>query len=353
VARVAVNLRGVAASEVRRGDAIVATGSCAVASVLDVELSAPLPPGRHTLHLGSAMVQARVRPLGGDESRFCRLSLAHPAPVRLGDRGMLRDSGRREVLAGVVVLDADPSALRRRGAGSARAAELAAAHERPPGADLVQWRGWATDADVERLGARPDASTRHVGTWWISADRWGHWAAELWQLVRDQGVGVGLSRGEAVLALGLPSPGVLDALLAAGECHGLESVDGRLRVRGERAVLAEPAAAGLADLERRLAENPYQPPDHHQLAALGLDDGALGQATACGRLVRISGDVYLLPDAVDVAVERLRQLPQPFTVAQARDVLDSSRRVVLPLLQLLDASRRTRRVDESHRSVVR
>jgi len=40
-------------------------------------------------------------------------------------------------------------------------------------------------------------------------------------------------------------------------------------------------------------------------------------------------------------VERLRRLPQPFTVSQARQALDSTRRVMIPLLERLDAAGRT------------
>lgn len=346
VARVAVNLRGMAASELERGQALVAVGSAATATTLDVALTAPLSAGMHALHLGSATVQVRVRPLGADRSRYCRLTLSQPVPVRLGDRGLLRDPGRREVVAGVDVLDADPPPLARRGSAALRAAELQAARRRPPGADIIDWRGVVDDTIVRRLGAQPGDSARRVGRHWVSAAQWARWVDQLSKLVQDRR---DVGTGEAAQSLGLPDPEILAAL--AGDCSDIESVGGRLRLPGEQQELDATTAAALAVLERRLAGTPFQTPDRRELDALGIDDRALALAVRSGRLVRVAPDVYLRPGDVEVAVARLRAVAQPFTVAAARDALDSSRRVVVPLLQHLDATRRTRRVDECHRAV--
>ena len=45
-------------------------------------------------------------------------------------------------------------------------------------------------------------------------------------------------------------------------------------------------------------------------------------------------------------------LPQPFTLSDARLALDTTRRVAVPVLEALDAARRTRRLDGSRRVVV-
>jgi selenocysteine-specific elongation factor len=64
---------------------------------------------------------ARWRPAGDD---VVRLRLRHPVPLRIGDRAVLRDPGRRRVAAGLHVLDVAPPPLVRRGAAARRAAEL-------------------------------------------------------------------------------------------------------------------------------------------------------------------------------------------------------------------------------------
>ena len=76
VARVAVNLRGVPREAVARGDVLLTPGAWLPTRELDVRLagvrgSAPDPtefPEQLTLHVGSAAVEARVRPLGADVS---------------------------------------------------------------------------------------------------------------------------------------------------------------------------------------------------------------------------------------------------------------------------------------------
>ncbi|MGF2953429.1 SelB C-terminal domain-containing protein, partial [Mycobacterium sp. THU-M116] len=48
----------------------------------------------------------------------------------------------------------------------------------------------------------------------------------------------------------------------------------------------------------------------------------------------------------------LAELPQPFTVSEARRALGTTRRVAVPLLEQLDARRVTRRGGEGTREVV-
>jgi selenocysteine-specific elongation factor len=110
-----MNLRGVRPTQLRRGDALTAPGRWRDVSVLDVRLTvdAEQLPSELALHVGSAAVHARVRPLDGD---LARLLLATPLAVHIGERLVLRDPGRQRVAAGARVLDTMPPMLRRRGA---------------------------------------------------------------------------------------------------------------------------------------------------------------------------------------------------------------------------------------------
>ncbi|MCW2706252.1 MAG: selB, partial [Frankiales bacterium] len=109
VARVAVNLRDVDRDEVRRGDALLTLDSWRSTAAVDVRLTREVTE-RLVLHVGSAAVPVRVRPLGGDTAR---LLLDVPLPLRAGDRGLLRDPAAQSVASGLTVLDADPPSLRR------------------------------------------------------------------------------------------------------------------------------------------------------------------------------------------------------------------------------------------------
>ena len=77
VARVAVNLRGVEKEEVGRGDALATPGAAALTAAVDARLDLTgagvdefrLPP-QAVLHVGSAAVGVRIRPLDASHARF-------------------------------------------------------------------------------------------------------------------------------------------------------------------------------------------------------------------------------------------------------------------------------------------
>ncbi|MCW2594973.1 MAG: selenocysteine-specific translation elongation factor, partial [Jatrophihabitans sp.] len=102
-------------------------------------------------------------------------------------------------------------------------------------------------------------------------------------------------------------------------------------------------------LEARLAEEPFRAPERAELAELGLGHRELAAAQRASRVLRINDDVVLLPSAPASAAEILRSLTQPFTISQARQALDTSRRVAVPLLEHLDRLGLTERVDEQRR----
>jgi selenocysteine-specific elongation factor len=352
-ARVAVNVRGVDTDALRRGDALVAPDSTLAATVIDAATTAPVGGGQLTLHIGSAAATVRVRPLGGSASTQVRMTSDRALPLRIGDRGLLRDPGSRRVAAGVTVLDLDPLPLRRRGAAAVRAAELAAVDGVPSADDVVAWRGTVQRATLRQLGIAADATfARTVGGWSVSERQWEAWRDQLDSLAGSARPGLGPSQAELMQRLGLPDVAVLAALLGASD--DLEAHRGRVRVRGAASPPLEPsAAAAIGRLEAHLADHPFEALDAEGLRAAGLGASALAAAVATGRLIRVSRDVYLRPDATLLAVDRLRQLPDTFTVSEARTAWQSSRRVAVPLLQHLDASGWTARIDETRRRLVR
>ena len=59
----------------------------------------------------------------------------------------------------------------------------------------------------------------------------------------------------------------------------------------------------------------------------------------------------MAPDAPDRAAPILAGLPQPFTAAEARKALQTSRRVVIPLLEWLDRKGITKRLADDRRTM--
>lgn len=412
VARVAVNLRGAPAG-LRRGDALVTPGAWALATEVDVELGAADPdavpsdlPAELVLHVGSASVPVRVRVLAGSAvgdavprpagarrpagsastdrvppsdgpdgpdalvrtatplgattpdgaapGVFARLRLGRPLPLEPGDRGVLRDPGRHTVAAGVVVRDVDPPALDRRGAARARVRELAGSAVGDPG-PVVRRRGVVRRAELTVAGLlapgdpTPPGCGEHRG-WIVEPDRWAGLTAQLTDLVRTapDRLGRGLPLAAAVTALGLPDPLLLAPLVRDA---GLAVREGRL--------LDAPAApqvpAALRDavdrLTARLTAQPFTAPEAGDLAALRLTPADLGALAALEVVLRLPGDVVLLPDAPDRAARVLTGIAQPFTLSEARQALGTSRRVAVPLLEHLDRLRLTIRDDSARRTV--
>lgn len=105
-------------------------------------------------------------------------------------------------------------------------------------------------------------------------------------------------------------------------------------------------------LIQRLGADPFDSPTAYELIAAGLTERYLIVAAKQGELVRLDAGLYLGPHAPAIALEALAQLSQPFTVSEARHALRTTRRVALPLLELLDKHRATRRIDTEHRIVM-
>jgi selenocysteine-specific elongation factor len=111
--------------------------------------------------------------------------------------------------------------------------------------------------------------------------------------------------------------------------------------------VSDAVRAVLADL----ADAPFSAPDAERMRELGLDARAAAAAERAGLLLRLPGNVLLAPDAADRAAGILAGLPQPFTAAEARKALQTSRRVVIPLLEWLDRKGITKRLADDRRTM--
>jgi selenocysteine-specific elongation factor len=102
-------------------------------------------------------------------------------------------------------------------------------------------------------------------------------------------------------------------------------------------------------IRRALVADPFAAPEAGELAAAGLGPRELAAAVRSGQLVRIAEGVYLTPGVEIEAAARLARLEQPFTLSQARQAWDTSRRVAVPLAEWLDARGVTVRLPDNTR----
>ncbi|HKD89192.1 MAG TPA: selenocysteine-specific translation elongation factor [Streptosporangiaceae bacterium] len=372
VARVALNLRGIARESVHRGMALVQAGRWTLTDLIDVRLAAqpgeqtqasmPAPPSRPgelaravTVHIGSARVVARVRPLGPG---LARLSLAEPLPLHVGDRILLRDPGSRRdgsfpAVAGAVVLDVAPPPLARRGAAAAASRLLSGWPDEPGADELLARHGIMRASTMLAMGVSQHPETV-AGEWLTDPEHWralGHQLGEvLAKHAAAEPLAAGMPIDAARAALDLPDRRLVLALakppfrVACGALH-IARPDGQ----EAGADLPEAVQAAVRVLRADLAAAPFLSPDAERLRKLGLDTRRLAAAVRAGQLMRISDQVVLAPGADALAGEVLARLPQPFTAAQAREALGTTRRTAIPLLEYLDSAGITKRLPDDRR----
>jgi selenocysteine-specific elongation factor len=371
VSRVAVNLRGIPAGVPARGMALIEAGGWTLTKLVDVRLSqhsemtlAPemTLPAELTLHIGSARTQARLRPLGPlgllGSSAIVRLMLRDALPLHVGDRVLLRDPGSAGVaILGATVLDVAPPALTRRGAAAAAGVELAAWPDLPSAADLLRRHVFLRVGALAAMGVS-GGPPPVAGDWLADPARWAGLRGQLAETVaahaRRDPLAIGMPPEAARAALGLPDRALIEAL-ARGIRGQVQLQDGYLRPPGPTKVLQSVPSlpprlvAGVRVVLADLAAAPFMAPEAGRLLELGFDPRAIAAAARAGLLLRVTEQIVLAPGAEAEAARILARLPQPFTTAEARQALGTTRRVAIPLLEYLDRTGITQRLPDDRR----
>ena len=378
--RVAANLQGIDHDTLRRGQVLATPGTLLETTRFDgrVAVVAGSSGLRHNarvrVHAGTAEVPARLVLLGNaegvDGSAWVQLRLAAPLALRDGDRFVLRRLSPSETIGGGEVVDSaaplhrrgDAAALRTLGARSDSRARVLQ--------ELGRGRAGATPDEVARalsldraevddciaaLVSGGDAVVVGSSTWTVTA-----WAEltrraglELAAFQRRHPLRPGMAAEELRERLGLrgrASAEALEALVDAGVAAW--RARGTLASQGWEPRLSDAQARQAETVLARLAADPLAPPRASELGPPGELGDVCQFLEDQGRLVRIAPDVWLLRETVDAAAVALRahlEAAGSVTVAQARDVLGSSRKVVVPLLEHFDAAHLTARDGDTRR----
>ena len=357
VMRLALNLRGVDADAISRGDVLTeAESTWWQPEVIDVRWRTgpklDSVPRKLNLHVGTASVPVHVRGLDAEHARLTLQGRAFP--LRLGDRLALRGPGL-DALAGVEVVDMDPPLLNRRGAPVRRAQALR--DQNPFDASAYVARKEAVMKETLAAAgfdvANKPASLVEFRSWWVNAQAIARWTAQLRTLfdthLTDHHLSDGLPLATALSALALPD----DSLVSIAVAGARLKRDGGI-IRDPHAAPRDlgPAEKSVAIVEAQLAKEPFVAPDAGTLDELGLGPIELAAAERAGRLLRV-GPIVLLPSAPQQAAEILGQQPGEFTLSQARQALGTTRRVAVPLLEYMDARGLTRRTSDSARVLMK
>ena len=317
VSRTAINLSGVPAADVRRGDVIVEQGHWVHTSVIDVEIQladkSSIRNGKgFSAHIGSARRDVSLRPVGGERHasrNWFRMRYEESLPLRPGDRLVLRDQGAGGVVGVAVVNDVDP---------------VTAPSQATPDGSVEQQlmhHGWITADQARRLTG---CNIEPVAARWVAADVV---ATSTVSALRDR-----LAAGAFDVA---ECSEVERALL--GTLDDVVVEHGMARLGGVDPVLESPLIDRL--LSEGVATGPIDQDDRQVVT----------------RLVRLG--VLIGHDGVYFHTEVLRDLEpvlellwnadlEGFTVADLRDALGVTRKHALPLVNCLDQMRITRRVGD-------
>lgn len=354
VRRVALNLRNVSTERSKRGSQLLTPDRFLCSTTVDARLhvnsSADAGPIPHecTAHIGTAAVHCRLRRL---DERFVRVTLDAALPLRIGDRLVLRDPGRRVIFGSATVLEVDVPRFARRGAARARAAALAAYSAVPTAAEILRERGVVRADVLSRMGCAsvPDATRG----WCVDPSHLTDLVRRLATLIDDDLRANPDSRGVSVETarqrLALPHVSLVDAVVE--RVPDARVADGFI-VDSRHDTMTDSLKAGLDKFIRSVADNPFHAPDADTLRELGLRDRELSALCRHGELIALGAGIYLTPDAIEQAVACLGEFGGPFTLSEAREALGTTRRVAVPLMEYLARMRRTKRCADGRHAVV-
>ncbi|HET9851400.1 MAG TPA: selenocysteine-specific translation elongation factor [Candidatus Limnocylindrales bacterium] len=377
--RIALNLAGMSADALRRGDVLTSDPRVRATDRLLVEARPAAPvgireaarPGRPPksgaalrLHIGTDQVDANVRRIRGEPGGLI-LNLARETATFAGARGVLREPASGEVVAGVRVLDPRPP----RGASRRR---------------MTPERIAALREAIQHGGSSPDGALIELhGALVLDEGAGGGNAPRGLALARDVRSALDEAALDAVAAHhrstpvspGLPLPRARAAVLrrlrslATVERSDLDLVsvtvarvvnhlvsDGRLLRRDD--ILRDPAIGDDGATELRAAMDRLEraldtsaPPALGEAAvAAGCPPEGIAVLQADGRIVRLGPELAWSTGAYHrlaaVALEQARITP--LTPAALRDATGTSRKYVLAILEDLDRRQILRRTPEGH-----
>ena len=345
--RVALNLASLDLGDVGRGDMIGLPGDWENSR----RLSATIRPARYVdeidrrgayqLHIGSAVVQTEIVGLEGSSAVF---RLSRPLPMSVGDRYILRDTGRSLVVAGGHVLDPAPTRTVR---------ALRDAKEITPNASpdqiastLLRLRGIESKERLHRQTGGKPQSAESVGDWLLDASVLQTLQGRAKELVQmeheERPLRTGLPLATLAVRLGLAHE-VAEAII--DRSPDLVRIGPDVSVAGRQ---IEVPAESIEEWERikTALEKSLATPT---VTEIGVDPELLHLLIRRGDLVRISQDLVYLPSQI-AAIERiLHALPEGFTVADFRDAAGLSRKYAVPILEWADRESITVRSGDQRR----
>ena len=347
--RVALNLSGVDRDEVSRGTMVGKPGQWDTADRILVRFKTARyvddlsRKGSYQLHIGSSVHSVVFT--GIQDNMHAVLKLPEKIPAKVGDRFIVRDTGRKLVVAGGSILDPSPGASRTALASASRIDPNAPNNATADALLSLRRRDTLARLMAHSGGGSPSIGIEVEGQA-LSDDEVERLSALATQLVRqehsDHPLRVGL--GLAALAERLDVDGVV-AERIVDDSAGLERKGPDVAEVGRDVEIDERLVNQWDAVRSTLAVDIAVP----MVSQLGLDPELLHLKVREGELTRVSDELVMLPEQIEHLTETLRRLPEDFTVASFRDAAGVSRKYAVPFLEWTDKEGLTARRGDTRR----
>lgn len=382
--RVAINLSGIERSQLVRGQVVAAPGTLRNTTLLDVAYS-HLPdtttPLAHNmpvkLFIGAAEVMARTRVLGTEairpgETGWLQLVLAEPVVVLRGDRFILRQPSPGMTLGGGRILDPHPGRRYRRfrpeviarmqtlTEGTPEELLLQALRRSQPVAQKTLLERVGLDAEVATVALQTlldEKQVTQISQQVVTRDLWQTWQEQALAAVagyhQQTPLRLGMAREALRSQLKLPAA-LFNALM--------ELLTGMGKLVEEGAIVRLPQHTIRFTPQQQAAVNRLLA----QFAAAGVNSPSVKESKAAvgeevysalldlGLLHPLNEEVVYATAEYEQLTNQLKSYLQAhgtIDAAQARDLLATTRKYAIALLEHLDELKITRRVGDKRELV--
>jgi selenocysteine-specific elongation factor len=378
--RTAVNISGLAVEQITRGEVVTQPGQYQPTRRVDArirllkDVSQPIKHATEVkVFVGASETMAALRLLGTEtlnpgEEGWIQLELRDPVVAVRGDRYILRRPSPGETLGGGVIVDHQPKGRHKRFDDKVLKSLASLAAGSP--SDILMEAALALNAapvkevvSRSRLEAEPAAQALQEnlengqllqledGNLTITSDLLVI-AAPHWIGLKDKAIQMvqahhknfplrrGIPREELKSRLKL-QPRVFNALVRklVAESKVVET-GSTLATPGFEIRFDSGQQAKVQELMRRFASSPYSPPSVKE-SQTEVGEEVVSALVELGQLKQLSSDVILRTSDYEEMVAKVRAFiaeKGQITVADARDLFDSSRKYMLALMEHLDAT---------------
>jgi selenocysteine-specific elongation factor len=378
--RVAINLQGVEKEELRRGDSVVLPRRFIPTKIVDakVELLRDAPPLKSKslvhFHLATSETIARIILHGRDELKqgencYCQFRLQEPVVSMSGDRYIIRRFSPVDTIGGGEVLDPSPPKRKQKDiVENLMIFEKGSLFEKISlkvqqaglyGIPIMAIEGWikaetpAIKDSIEKL--KEKGLIMNIEDVLIHKTFFDVFREKVTQILKD-------FHSKNPLKPGMPKEELrvmlkMEPKLFTGLTISLKDVviDKEIvRLKTFSTVLSEAEESMKTKILELLQKGGFQPPMKEELSqSLKLNQKHLSDILKLlvkeGSLVRISDSMYLTASSYNKMIKSLRTFyskKSEMTVAEFRDILGTTRKYALPILEYLDSIKVTLRVED-------